>query len=177
MTMANSVKVKNERGYSVKLPFHFITIKYFVSTWFILAEWLQLSSERSRICCSCKLHVLSVGILTYTFIYSCCSNTYPKILLLEACISQIYVLCYVTDLGSCRLCLFHGKLYVNMCSNELPAGGVHAMNNVLTKWHIAISIDIGVLEKHWRMVRVLWPRQKVSTVPSDLCRFFAFESL
>ena len=45
--------------------------------------------------------------------------------------------------------IFHGKLYVNTCSVELPAGGVHAMNNVvLTKWRIALSINIGVLENH-----------------------------
>ena len=32
-------------------------------------------------------------------------------------------------------------VYVNMCSVELPGGGVHAMNNVvLTKWRIALSI-------------------------------------
>ena len=29
--------------------------------------------------------------------------------------------------------IFHGKLYVNMCSVELPAGGVHAMNNITNK--------------------------------------------
>ena len=45
--------------------------------------------------------------------------------------------------------VFHSKLYVNTCSVELPAGGVHAMNNVvLTKWHTALSINIGVLENH-----------------------------
>ena len=41
-----------------------------------------------------------------------------------------------------------GKLYVNTCSVELPARGIHAMNNVLTKWCIALSINIGVLENH-----------------------------
>ena len=45
--------------------------------------------------------------------------------------------------------IFHSKLYVNTCSVELAAGGVHAMNNVvLTKWRIALSINIGVLENH-----------------------------
>ena len=45
--------------------------------------------------------------------------------------------------------IFHGKLHVNTCSVELPAGGVHAINNVLTKWRKALSIDdIGVLENH-----------------------------
>ena len=45
--------------------------------------------------------------------------------------------------------IFHGKLYVNMCSVELPAGDVHAMNNVvLTKWRITLSINIRVLENH-----------------------------
>ena len=33
----------------------------------------------------------------------------------------------------------------------------NAMNNVLTKWRIALSINIGVLENHWRMVPVLRP--------------------
>ena len=43
--------------------------------------------------------------------------------------------------------IFHGKLYVTTCSVELQIGGVHAMNNViLTKWRIALSIDIRVLE-------------------------------
>ena len=52
--------------------------------------------------------------------------------------------------------IFHGKLYVNGCSVELPARGVHAMNNlVLTKWHIPLSIYIQVLENHWKMVQVL----------------------
>ena len=45
--------------------------------------------------------------------------------------------------------IFHGKLYVTTCSVELQNGGVHAMNNViLTKWRIALSINIGVLENH-----------------------------
>ena len=38
---------------------------------------------------------------------------------------------------------------VNTCSVELPARGVHAMNNVvLTKWCIALSINIRVLGIH-----------------------------
>ena len=44
--------------------------------------------------------------------------------------------------------IFNSKLYGNTCTVELPAGGVHAMNNVLTKWRIALSINIGVLENH-----------------------------
>jgi len=48
--------------------------------------------------------VLSVGILTYIYIYSCSSNTYPILLLLEAWISQVYVLGYIPpDLGCCHL--------------------------------------------------------------------------
>ena len=40
----------------------------------------------------------------------------------------------------------HGVL--NTCSVEL-LGGVPAMNNlILAKWHIALSINIGVLENH-----------------------------
>ena len=35
----------------------------------------------------------------------------------------------------------------NTCLVELLAGGIHSMNNVvLTKWYIALSINIGVLE-------------------------------
>ena len=52
-----------------------------------MADMLQLQTARAQI---------SVGILSYTFIHSCSSNTYPIILLLEACISQIYVLRYTT---------------------------------------------------------------------------------
>ena len=44
--------------------------------------------------------------------------------------------------------IFHGKLYVNTCSVELPAGGIHAMHNVLTKWRTALFINNGVLENH-----------------------------
>ena len=71
-------------------------------------------------------------------------------------IPDLFCVILLADLGSCRLHL-HGKLYVNMCSVELPiggggggggGGGLHAMNNVLTKWHIALSINIGVLENH-----------------------------
>ena len=50
-----------------------------------------------------------MGILTYSFIYSCFSNVYPIILLLEACISQTYVLCYMYQL---TVFVFRGKLYV-----------------------------------------------------------------
>ena len=49
--------------------------------------------------------------------------------------------------------IFHGKLYVNTYSVELLAGGVHAMNNVvLTKWHIALSINIGALSINIRVL-------------------------
>ena len=44
--------------------------------------------------------------------------------------------------------ILHGKLDLNTCSVELP-GGVLAMNNdILVKWRIALSINIGVLENH-----------------------------
>ena len=57
------------------------------------------------------------------------------------------------DLGCCSLHLITVQL--NTCSVELP-GGVLAMNNViLTKWRIALSIKIGVLESHGRIARVL----------------------
>ena len=52
--------------------------------------------------------------------------------------------------------IFHGKLYVNTCSVELPAGDVHAMNNNITKWRIALSINnTGMLENHSSIVRAL----------------------
>ena len=41
-----------------------------------------------------KVHVLSAGVLTYTFTYSSCSNTYFTLLLLETCTSPLYVLRY-----------------------------------------------------------------------------------
>ena len=104
-------------------------------------EWLQLSSKWSRNCCSCKLHVLSLGILTYTFIYSCCSNTYPIILLLEACLSEMF--CVIPP--TLAVAVFHGKLYLNTYSVEFLAGGIHAMNNVQTKWRIALSITLECL--------------------------------
>ena len=90
--------------------------------------------------------MLSVGILTYTFIYSCFSNTYPIILLLEAAYPR-FMFCVIPPTLAVAVFTFHGKLYVNTCSVELQPGGVHAMNNVvLTKWHIALNI--GVLENH-----------------------------
>ena len=72
--------------------------------------------------------------------HSCSSNTYPIILLLKACISQILAV---------ALFIFHSKLYVNTCTVELLTGGVHAMKDVvLTKWRIALSINLGVLDNH-----------------------------
>ena len=45
--------------------------------------------------------------------------------------------------------IFHGKLYVGTWySVEVPIRGVRTMNNVLTKWRIALSINIEVLENH-----------------------------
>ena len=50
---------------------------------------------RSEICSYSFLqHVLSAGVLTYTFTYSSCSNTYFTLLLLETCTSPLYVLRY-----------------------------------------------------------------------------------
>ena len=37
------------------------------------------------------------------------------------------------------------KLYLNTCSVELPDGVLVMKNVILTKWHIALSIKIGVL--------------------------------
>ena len=93
--------------------------------------------------------MLSVGILTYTFIYSWSNNTYPIILLLE-CAYPRSMFCVIPLTLAVAIFTFHGKLYVNTCSVGLPAGGVHAMNNVvLTKWRIALSTyNFGVLENH-----------------------------
>ena len=45
--------------------------------------------------------------------------------------------------------IFHGKLYLNTCSVELQAGGVHAMNSaILTKWHIALSTSSKMIYHH-----------------------------
>ena len=50
------------------------------------------------------------------------------------------MLCILPPTVALAVFIFHGKLYVNTCSVELPAGGVHAMNNVvLTKWRISLS--------------------------------------
>ena len=64
----------------------------------------------------------SMGILTYAFIYSYSSNTYPIILLLEACISKISRYTHLTL--AVAVFIFHGictlyKLFVNTCSLEL----------------------------------------------------------
>ena len=59
-----------------------------------------------------------------------------------------FVLCYQLTLAV-AIFIFHGKLYVNTCSVELSiggGGGVHAMKNVvLTKWPIALSINMECL--------------------------------
>ena len=41
---------------------------------------------------------------------------------------------------------FHGKLYLNTCSVELPAGDYGMNNVILTKLCIGININIGVLK-------------------------------
>ena len=83
----------------------------------------------------------SGAYVTYTF---CSSNTLGNT---SPGSMHIPDLCYTTQpwlLLSSTL-----AFTVNTCSVELPAGGEHAMNNnILTKWHIALSIDIGVLENH-----------------------------
>ena len=57
-------------------------------------------------------------------------------------------LCFVIPM-TLAVAIFHNKLYLNTCSDELLAGGTHAMNNaILTKWRIVLSINIGVLENH-----------------------------
>ena len=55
--------------------------------------------------------------------------------------------CVIPPTLAVAIFIFHGKLYVNV-SVELLAGGVHAMSNVLTKWCIELSMNIGVLENH-----------------------------
>ena len=77
-------------------------------------------------------HVLSYPALPYIPYY-----TYPGSM-------HIPDLCCALYHRPCQLPSFHLSrylVYVNTCSVELPAGGVHAMNNVvLTKWRIALSI-------------------------------------
>ena len=82
------------------------------------------------------IHVLSVGVLTHTFIY-----------LMETYTSPLCVLCYTIYL-TLAVVVQSSSFTVNTCSVECP-GGVPAMNNdILVKWRIALSINIGVLENH-----------------------------
>ena len=58
---------------------------------------------------------------------------------------SLYVLRYTTYLGCCSLHLITVTEHVL----SQASGGVLAMNNfILTKWRIAVSINIGVLENH-----------------------------
>ena len=98
--------------------------------------------------------MLSVGVLTYIFIYSSFRNTHLRILLLEACTFPLYVLRYTSyfQFGCCSL---HLVTVLNMCSVELP-GAVLTMNNViLTKWHIALSINIRVRKCNTTLTQTL----------------------
>ena len=121
-------------------------------------EWFQLCFKLLHL--QTALHMLIAWESTHTFIYSCSSNTYPIILLLEVYIC-IPDLCFA-GLACSRVVfiIFHGKLRIlTVLSWGSSWGRIHAMNNVIiTKWHIALSTDIGVLENHWRKVQVLWSR-------------------
>ena len=73
-------KKLNISGYNVQLPVRVLTIKYFISRWVVWLATDQISRMTSAVvyqnwsknCCTYKLHMVSLGILTYTF---CSSNT------------------------------------------------------------------------------------------------------
>ena len=57
-----------------------------------------------------------------------------------------FMFCVIPLTLAVAVFIFHGKLYVNTCLIELPARGVHDMNDVvLTKWRIALSITLEYL--------------------------------
>ena len=113
-----------------------------------------LSLNGSRNCCTCKLHVLSAGVLTYTFIYSSSSITYLIILLLEAFTHSLSIFCIIPpDIDCCSLHLITVS-YLNMCSVELPPGGVLAMNNVM---HLLLLCP--TLPDWWWILKGAWSQQ------------------
>ena len=79
----------HHKGHIVRHHYRYVQIGCYLLYWTGTLKTRGVSSEWSRDC-NCKPHVLSIGIITYSFIYSCSCNTYPIILLLEACISQIH---------------------------------------------------------------------------------------
>ena len=68
---------------------------------------------------------------------------------MEAFTHPLSIFCVTPpDLDCCSLHLITVG-YLNTCSVELPAGGgVLAMNVILTKCRLALSINIQVLENH-----------------------------
>ena len=78
----------------------------------------------SRKCCPCKLHVVSVGVLTYTLLQQLNNNSIILIILLpETWTSPLYVLCYTSYLILAVQCHLHnGMLCLNKCSVEVPVG-------------------------------------------------------
>ena len=117
----------------------------------VTSKWLDFKNNfsyglnGSRNCCTCKLHV-SLGILTYSNTAALAihiGNIFPGSM-------HIPDLCYTTQPWHFILAF----TVVNTCSVELPAGGVHPMNNVtLTKWCIAL--------KYWH--RKAWESLKNSS--------------
>ena len=122
--------------------------------------------------------MLSVGVLTYTFIYSSSSNIYlsyntsPGNMHIP---SLCFALYYTPDMGCCRpktaKFIFHGKHVASFpgpspASRRLQYGkrreaglgpGNEASKHMLSRasggrtcyeWRIALSINIGVLENH-----------------------------
>ena len=84
---------------------------------------------------------------TQAFYSGFCLAALDKISCFQSCETKFGM----ESLGLRLVFIFHGKLYLSTCSVELPARGVHvhAMKNVfITKWYIALSIKIGVLENH-----------------------------
>ena len=100
---------------------------------------LQLSCKWSRNCCSCKLHMLSVGILTYTATLAI--HTSPGT---SSGSMHIADLCFALHQLTLAVAvfIFHGKHMLSCASGR----GVHVTNNVvLTKWRIALSITLECL--------------------------------
>ena len=100
---------------------------------------LQLSCKWSRNCCSCKLHMLSVGILTYTAALAI--HTSPGT---SSGSMHIADLCFALHQLTLAVAvfIFHGKHMLSCASGR----GVHVKNNVvLTKWRIALSITLECL--------------------------------
>ena len=85
---------------------------------------------------------LAIYMCYILFIYSSSSSTHLRILPRSMHIHSPRLALYQLTLTVAVFILLLYKLYLNMCSAELPAG-ILAMNNViLTKWCIALSYSV-----------------------------------